>query len=198
MKQSAASSAVTSILLSVSAALLLLAALAHAGSDAGNLGDKTSADKIATVEMKQVMAEGPGDSLGTVTVYRTEYGLLFQPSLESLPPGIHGFHVHEKPSCKSSSEEGDVTPAGAAGGHYDPKKTESHGTPWGSGHKGDLPALYVDQDGVAAHAVLAPRLDEKDLKGRSLMIHANGDNYSDNPEASGGGGPRIACGVFKK
>jgi len=27
------------------------------------------------------------------------------------------------------------------------------------------------------------------------MIHAGGDNYSDQPEPLGGGGGRIACGV---
>ena len=29
------------------------------------------------------------------------------------------------------------------------------------------------------------------------MIHAGGDNYSDHPEALGGGGARVACGVDK-
>jgi Cu-Zn family superoxide dismutase len=29
------------------------------------------------------------------------------------------------------------------------------------------------------------------------MIHAGADNYSDKPEALGGGGDRIACGVTK-
>jgi Cu-Zn family superoxide dismutase len=35
----------------------------------------------------------------------------------------------------------------------------------------------------------------EDLKGRSLMIHQDGDNFSDQPEPLGGGGPRVACGV---
>jgi len=29
------------------------------------------------------------------------------------------------------------------------------------------------------------------------MVHVGGDNYSDNPEALGGGGARMACGVIK-
>ena len=33
--------------------------------------------------------------------------------------------------------------------------------------------------------------------GRALMIHAGGDNYTDNPE-NGGGTGRIACGVVPK
>jgi len=46
-------------------------------------------------------------------------------------------------------------------------------------------------------SLLAPRLQLTDLAGRSLMIHAGGDNYSDTPAALGGGGPRAACGVVK-
>ena len=33
--------------------------------------------------------------------------------------------------------------------------------------------------------------------GRALMIHANGDNYSDIPKKLGGGGARVACGVVQ-
>ena len=36
-----------------------------------------------------------------------------------------------------------------------------------------------------------------DVKGRSIMIHVGGDNYSDQPAPLGGGGARIACGVVK-
>jgi superoxide dismutase, Cu-Zn family len=45
--------------------------------------------------------------------------------------------------------------------------------------------------------VVAPRLKVSDLKGRSLIIHANPDNYSDQPEPLGGSGARIACGVIE-
>ena len=85
----------------------------------------------------------------------------------------------------------------AAGGHYDPTKTDRHAGPYGNGHLGDLPVLYVDKEGQASLPVLAPRLKVADLNGRSLMIHAGGDNYSDLPEKLGGGGGRIACGTVK-
>jgi superoxide dismutase, Cu-Zn family len=29
------------------------------------------------------------------------------------------------------------------------------------------------------------------------MVHAGGDNFSDQPEPLGGGGGRIACGIIK-
>jgi Cu-Zn family superoxide dismutase len=87
--------------------------------------------------------------------------------------------------------------ASAAGGHFDPLMTGKHEGPYGNGHSGDLPFLYVDKDGKALLPVLAPRLKVSDLKGRSLMIHAGGDNYSDVPEKLGGGGSRLACGAVK-
>jgi Cu-Zn family superoxide dismutase len=75
--------------------------------------------------------------------------------------------------------------------------TKHHGSPWGDGHLGDLPALYVDPQGNATNPVLAPRLKMADLKGRSLMIHMGGDNHSDHPAPLGGGGARVACGVIE-
>jgi Cu-Zn family superoxide dismutase len=45
--------------------------------------------------------------------------------------------------------------------------------------------------------VLAPQLTVKDVRGRSLMIHAGGDNYSDQPELLGESGTRSACGVIE-
>jgi len=44
--------------------------------------------------------------------------------------------------------------------------------------------------------LLAPRLKLADVQGRAIMVHAGGDNYSDEPQPLGGGGERIACGVI--
>lgn len=158
-----------------------------------NYGEKVSSVKIHAVDKK-----GTGKRLGEVAVYKTENGLVFHPSITGLSAGMHGFHVHQNPSCQPSKKNGEVTPGGAAGGHYDPEERGHHSAPWGDGHKGDLPALYVDEDGTATRPVLAPRLTEEDLQGASLMIHAGGDNYSDDPKPLGGGGPRVACGVFEE
>lgn len=139
-----------------------------------------------------------GPAAGKVSVTESKFGLVFTPSLSGLPTGLHGFHVHEKPSCDSAQQGGKVVPGGAAGGHYDPKGTKRHGTPWGEeGHLGDLPPLYVDDKGNATNPVLAPRLKMSDIRGRALMIHAGGDNHSDHPEPLGGGKGRIACGVIQ-
>jgi Cu-Zn family superoxide dismutase len=94
-------------------------------------------------------------------------------------------------------KDGKQVPALAAGGHYDPAGANKHLGPQGAGHLGDLPAITVGADGKAVTAVVAARLKLADVKGRSLMIHAGGDNYSDQPVPLGGGGARVACGVIK-
>lgn len=154
------------------------------------------ADGGVTIRMNFVDENGIGASAGTVTVTESKYGLVFTPELAGLPAGLHGFHLHENPSCLPGEKDGKKMPALAAGGHYDPQKTGQHGFPWGDGHLGDLPALYVAADGVANQPVLAPRLRMSDLAGHSLMVHAGGDNHSDHPAALGGGGIRSVCGVI--
>ena len=149
------------------------------------------------VKMYHIDSNGVEACIGDITATESPYGTIFTPNLSGLPPGLHGFHVHENPSCAPAEKEGKMVAGLAAGGHYDPAGTGRHEGPYGNGHLGDLPALYVDPDGKATQPVLAPRIKIKDLKGRTLMIHAGGDNYSDVPQKLGGGGARIACGVVK-
>ena len=166
------------------ASLVLLLAAAGAQAD-------------TVVTLNAVDAAGIHAPAGTVTITESQYGLVFTPALRGLPPGMHGFHLHQNPSCAPGTSEGKTVPAFAAGGHYDPKASGKHGLPWGDGHLGDLPPLFVDADGNAAQPVLAPRLNTVDLKGRALMVHAGGDNHADHPAPLGGGGVRIVCGVIE-
>lgn len=149
-----------------------------------------------SVAMAFADATGPGAAVGQIRVVESAHGLVFYPQLKGLPPGLHGFHVHENPSCDAAIRDGKPVSALAAGGHFDPKGSKTHGEPWGDGHLGDLPALTVAADGSATQAVLAPRLTLGDVRQRALMIHAGADNYSDQPAALGGGGARLACGVI--
>ena len=93
--------------------------------------------------------------------------------------------------------EGKMVPALAAGGHYDPMKTGKHAGPEKGGHKGDLPLIMADKNGRAEIDFYQKNLTLDEIKNRSIMIHAGGDNYQDQPLPLGGGGARIGCGVIK-
>jgi Cu-Zn family superoxide dismutase len=147
------------------------------------------------VTLNVVDEKGVGAEIGKVALSDSKHGLVLTPALKGLPPGLHGFHVHQNPSCQPVEKDGKTIAAGAAGGHYDPAGANRHGEPWGDGHLGDLPPLYVDADGNATQPVLAPRLKAAEVAGRSIMVHAGGDNHADHPAPLGGGGARVACGV---
>ena len=148
------------------------------------------------VRVYQVSPAGIGAGIGTVKLFSASGGgVRLVPDLHDLEPGEHGFHVHQNPSCEAGELGGKKIAALAAGGHYDPHNTGRHAGPDGDGHLGDLPVLDVDERGFAVTPVVASRLRLDDLKGRTLMIHSGGDNYSDNPPM-GGGGARVACGVI--
>lgn len=150
-----------------------------------------------TVTMYKIDANGVGPEIGTLMFADTRSGLRIEAALGSLPPGEHGFHVHEKPDCGAALKDGVMTPGLAAGPHLDPAKTGKHMGPDGAGHEGDLPVLKVDAEGNATDVLIAPHLTVEELRGRAIMIHEGGDNYSDQPKPLGGGGARIACGVVK-
>jgi superoxide dismutase, Cu-Zn family len=137
------------------------------------------------ITMNAIDANGAGKEIGTVVLSDTQTGLQVTPQLVGL---------HLNPNCGPGAGPNGQPAAGmGAGGHYDPANTGKHLGPNGEGHKGDMPVLSVDASGNAT----IPHLTVADVKGRSIMIHAGGDNYSDQPAPLGGGGGRIACGVAK-
>ena len=148
--------------------------------------------------INSIDVNGVGPVIGTVKFKDSKYGLIVTPDISGLSVGAHGFHIHEKGACGAAEHQGQVAAGFAAGGHYDPDHTGKHLGPYdAAGHKGDLPVLVVGADGEATLPVLAPRLTTKDVLGRSVIIHAGTDNYSDQPDPLGGGGTRVACGVIK-
>jgi len=113
-----------------------------------------------------------------------------------LREGRHGFHVHEYGDVSPTQKpDGEIVYGGAAGSHYDPQRTGKHRGPYGHGHLGDLPYLTFGPGGNCIEVVYAPRLLYSALKGRSLIIHLGGDNYTDHPP-NGGGKARVLGGVI--
>jgi Cu-Zn family superoxide dismutase len=149
-----------------------------------------------TVPLRQISPQGSGTGIGHLLLRDTSRGLWIVTRLRDLPPGEHGLHVHENPDCGPAEKEGTTVAGLAAGGHFDPAGTGFHAGPLGEGHLGDLPRITVAADGSAEQTLLAPRLRLEAIRGRSVILHAGGDNYRDQPEPLGGGGARIACGLI--
>ena len=148
------------------------------------------------VVFHKISKEGVGKKIGSVQLKDAREGLLLKPSLQDLPPGPHGFHVHQNPDCSPAKKNGNMIAGAAAGGHYDPGHTGKHKGPYKqSGHAGDLPVLMVNGKGQATTPTLAPHLAVSQVRGHAIIIHQGSDNYSDHPEPLGGGGARIACGI---
>lgn len=109
-----------------------------------------------------------------------------------LAPGEHGFHVHEAGDCSApdaTSAKGHFNPAGKPHGH--------HGG--GERHAGDMPNLVANAYGNASLSALLDQLSLTEgpngILGRSVVIHADPDDYKSQP--AGNSGKRIACGVIR-
>ncbi len=121
--------------------------------------------------------------------------------VDGLSEGLHGIHIHTVGNCASAPG-----PHSAAGGHFDPHATVTHGqnninAATNGYHAGDLPNLVVDADGRGVlngetnGATLTIGLDSLlDANGSAIVIHAAQDDLMTNP--IGGSGARIACGVI--
>ena len=166
---------------------------ASAKSQTANFNPKSAKEHL--VIKMQILDKNANKDAGEVVAIQTPYGVAFFPNLKGLEAGLHGFHIHENADCGATDKGLGMK----AGGHYDPDKTGTHSFAWDDkGHKGDLPALFVDSEGNANNPVLTPKIkDLNEIKNRSLMIHFGGDNHSDKPAPLGGGGARMACGVIK-
>jgi len=157
--------------------------------------------KEALIVDMETTAPDSEEVIGTVRISQRATGVVIKPALKGLEPGLHGLHLHEDNSCKSGRSQNGETespsrePAKEAGAIWDPGFKGNHEGPWGHGHRGALPNLYVDSNGRATTPVYAPRVSSRDFKDRALVLHAERDTYSGEPDSSGGSGDAVACGV---
>jgi Cu-Zn family superoxide dismutase len=129
------------------------------------------------------------------TLYLEDHygGVIITGKISGLKPGPHGFHVHEMGDCKAAD-------ASSAGAHFHIAATEVHGEKDASGsHTGDLGNIEADKNGVADIKVFAKGVTlgkgENTIANRSLVIHADVDDFKTQP--AGNSGKRIACGVIE-
>ncbi len=127
---------------------------------------------------------------GEVVFTRVSEGIKIEAHIEGLSPGEHGFHVHEFGDCQGSGE--------GAGAHFNPTHSQHGGPDSSVRHVGDLGNLVADKEGRAHYE----RVDtfirfegENSIIGRSVIIHADRDDYKTQP--AGASGAKIACGIIE-
>lgn len=142
-----------------------------------------------------VLRDRKGKTVGTLTLTSGESGIAMSGKFAGLPPGVHGFHIHDKGMCK-----GDFA---TAGGHFNPGHAR-HGILAEAGrHAGDLPNIEVPASGAVnvdlflTGVSLTPGspINLHDQDGASFVVHAGPDDYRSDPSGNSGG--RIACGVLE-
>lgn len=137
--------------------------------------------------------DSAGNDIGRALLTETPHGVLVMLELAGLPPGEHGFHIHETGTC-------DPAAFTSAGGHYSPEPHEHGFKSAGGAHAGDLPNQFVGEDGTLDAEILATDVTLADgpatlldADGSALVLHAGADDHMSQP--SGGSGDRIACGA---
>ena len=118
-----------------------------------------------------------------------ENGVEVVADLTGVPPGVHGFHVHEKGACGNNGMD--------AGGHFNPTGMV-HGAPDAvSHHAGDFGNVTADDKGevharFTTHSITI-NTGTNAVVGHAVVLHGNPDDLVSQP--AGNAGPRIGCGV---
>jgi len=169
-------------------------ALAACSSEPEPVDNDAMADaQVAEPAMQTATAEltdTQGNMVGTATVTGADGSLMVEVTVEGLPTGLHGAHIHTTGDCSAT----DFT---SAGDHWNPGNT-NHGpnsTP-PNPHAGDIGNLEIGEDGTGtlSNTSSGSWAGLLDADGSAFVIHADADDKESQP--SGNAGDRIACGVF--
>jgi superoxide dismutase, Cu-Zn family len=161
----------------------LFAALLFTGCASMSGGSGPSASAM-------LMSTSGSTATGTVTfVQRADGSVDVSAHLTGVPPGVHGFHVHDKGDCGDNGN--------AAGGHFNPESTPHAAPNVDPHHAGDFGNVTADAAGVVdakfnTHSITVTA-GANSVVGHAVILHANPDDLTTQP--SGNAGPRIACGI---
>ena len=168
------------------AAFLALLGCGQAPSSRDAANDRVSA--IFANGMTGPVIDRSGKIVGKVSGRPSPDGLIVAFEVSGLTPGQHGVHLHEAGRC-------DAPHFTSAGAHWNTSGHE-HGNDNPKGpHDGDWDDLDVGAAGTGSTDRLIPRWHSAIPEaGLSLVIHADRDDESSQPE--GNSGERLACAVI--
>ena len=141
--------------------------------------------------MVTLMPTEGNEAEGTVTFTQLDNAIRVEANLTNVPPGDHGFHIHENGDCSDNGQ--------AAGGHFAPRGNP-HGGPdaaEGQRHVGDLGNVMAGADGTVSYTRVDSVLafsGTHDIVGKAVILHADADDLTTQPTGAAGG--RIACGII--
>lgn len=153
-------------------------------------------DKPKHEHVKIELKNSEGQDAGTVTLSQSHKGVRMKISLENLPVGDHGVHIHAVGLCTAPDFK-------SAGGHFNPTG-KHHGFMNPDGHHaGDTPeSVTVGEDHkgekvfVLSDVTLEPGQPNSLFQpnGLSVVVHEKADDEKTDP--AGNAGNRIACGLI--
>lgn len=165
---------------------LLLPILLIAGACATASDTVEGPRAVATLE-----GRSGSNASGIVTFTELADGSVqIRADLTNVPPGLHGFHVHETGDCSAPD-------ASSAGGHFNPGNDPHAGPDAARSHAGDLGNVQASSSGRASTEMVTSGLTvapgARSVVGKAVVLHADADDLQSQP--SGDAGARIACGV---
>jgi Cu-Zn family superoxide dismutase len=176
------------------AAIAPLPALAQ--TPPAGVSEEAKAQPALQPTVETALMNNKGEKIGTVLIKGGPHGTLARVTVQAggLPPGWHGMHFHAVGDCSDTEKfelsKAHVNHTGAKHGLLNPDGPD----------EGDLPNLFVNQDGSAnaeasTRTLIGGKDGLRDIDGSAMLIHANADDQTSQP--IGGAGARIACAVIK-
>ncbi len=174
--------------------VLLLVLVSCEASELSNAQEETAQTDVIAIAQSTITGTSLAKTIsGQVLIEETAAGLRMQGTLDNVPAGMHGFHIHEGESC---AEEGK-----AAGGHFNPREVMHGYLPSAgldSAHAGDLGNYPGNNHGSAEWTLDVPGLTltpgELSVANRTFILHAEPDDLG---QPTGNAGARIACGIIQ-
>lgn len=139
-----------------------------------------------------------GDDSGTAAFYDKDGKVEVHITATGLASGFHGMHLHDTGLCEDDFS--------SAGGHLNGDSEH------GGGHPGDLPSIYINDDGTGEIRSLSDKLSHElllDDDGAAVIVHEDPDNFAHIPEryapdgpdedtlSTGDAGDRELCGAIE-